>query len=159
MEYRNPRRSITCKECQQIFYSREELILHQVLFHEVKNCTSCTYTTYSSARIKTHLCKWKKNLKCPICSKQYKSELHYTKHIEKHTTLFFCKTCNLKSFETQEELDSHRQEKHRKKFICPNCPKVFASSFNMKRHVEQIHKICNCAVTVSFENVCILCNK
>ena len=77
--------------------------------------------------------------KCTYCSRSFKDLAAYQKCMSRHdlTDTAQCRMCH-KSFHSQEELDAHNNDKHRKQ--CQFCGKTVLSKANLREHMYRVHQ-------------------
>ncbi|KAM9326861.1 zinc finger and BTB domain-containing protein 41 [Gastrophryne carolinensis] len=88
----------------------------------------------------------KKNLKCPVCEKEFDRLGKFETHTRVHTgeKPFKCDICNLR-YSTKSNLTVHRKRHNsgseipRKEQTCPFCNKLHASRKTLVKHVKRFH--------------------
>lgn len=104
------------------------------------NCTMCSRSFKSSAKLFMHQHKYHKNgssLQCPICLKKFNSQANALVHVRAHTQekSYKCHICAV-GFCDSSTLKKHvRTHTGEKPYECHLCPKRFTQSGNLKRHL------------------------
>lgn len=70
---------------------------------------------------------------CGICAKVFGNPKNLRRHLLVHMDIPKCKSCK-KSFESEEELQEHKTQKHSKKFVCDQCGASYERKQSLKRH-------------------------
>ncbi|CAG9772884.1 unnamed protein product [Ceutorhynchus assimilis] len=87
----------------------------------------------------TNVIKWadKQTFNCDLCSKTFRFEFIYKKHLLKHGTLMECEVC-LQQFEDVNAFVMHTKSTHRdyKLFACP-CKQRFYTLGSLKAHYQR----------------------
>ena len=129
---------IECEVCKITFGWKHTLKQHEKIYHEDK--------------YKERLEKEAIIYICDICSRTYKRESDYHKHVKKHEEFkgFVCSSCD-KTFALRHSLNKHLITHDISRwFRCELCPKIFSRKDSLKIHLA-IHerdrtlqcKVCN----------------
>ena len=79
--------------------------------------------------------------KCELCGKTFRFSSHFVTHLKKvHNKIKHCKSCKT-YFETMEEYETHRMERHGGKlFKCDICSQTFELESSINKHKKNIHE-------------------
>ena len=85
-------------------------------------------------------------LGCQECIKCLENQEELTKHVKKHKQLFYCDLCAFVA-QNREALKHHSKTKHDTgDHHCPECEKVFNSSFALNKHIPKVHRASACRI-------------
>ncbi|XP_037896311.1 zinc finger protein 90-like, partial [Glossina fuscipes] len=140
----------------KIFKNSYNLKKHNVTEHterkltpERQQCKLCGTWYRHLAGLKTHMKNIHENTndehRCHICSKVSTTERALKRHIylnHKCVRKFKCSMC-LKAFKRGQDLRVKHISLHTGEalYTCPNCPMTFASSANLYKHRQRLHKM------------------
>uniref|UniRef100_A0A1A9WJZ9 C2H2-type domain-containing protein n=1 Tax=Glossina brevipalpis TaxID=37001 RepID=A0A1A9WJZ9_9MUSC len=114
---------------------------------EPQQCKLCGTWYRHLAGLKTHMKNIHENTssehRCHICNKVSTTERALKRHIylnHKCDRKFKCSMCS-KAFKRGQDLREHISvHTGEALYTCPNCPMTFASSANMYKHRQRLHK-------------------
>ncbi|GFS22266.1 zinc finger protein [Elysia marginata] len=162
--YQPPNRKLKCQSCSGIFQSQAHLMVHQYIFHDLKNTKMdvdnlAAETGFSSESTKTDICSdMKGNMKkrkypCPVCGVKFRycNLVNHVKNRHTKEDVFKCCICE-KTMSNRDILEEHIRthlglEIKRGKIHCSLCPAVFSDRKSCNRHAL-IHK-----------SFCVFCKK
>ncbi|XP_053620754.1 zinc finger protein 425-like [Plodia interpunctella] len=139
-------KKIQCLDCEYVCSKREALIAHvnrEHLDHHPFTCEHCSQQFYSKVTLKYHLNRFhRNNFVCEFCDLDFKVRAILEVHVEKCKLIkrqFKCDDC-ASSFDTPQELLSHRSTRHNEeRFPCNLCNEKFFSNLKLKEHMFRIH--------------------
>ena len=74
-------------------------------------------------------------LSCHICEKVFMRKETLAKHMKRHTSAFFCKSCT-QGFNDKASYEDHVQKRHEMiRFSCPICDKLFRQKRSLHYHI------------------------
>lgn len=148
-----PKPTVKCSICTKLFYTKEELNLHQNK-HTVPtiSCDQCTRSFVSELELQEHLDidHSRKDHLCMRCKVISPSHLEYYLHMKNlHQSRFKCPKC-LISFHIKSNVKLHKKFAHKNvavdpktivytKYECSLCPETFRFKHLLSRH-ELAHK-------------------
>ncbi|XP_028159479.1 RE1-silencing transcription factor-like isoform X1 [Ostrinia furnacalis] len=139
-------RTVHCDECNQKFFSKNDLVNHQVRHTDEMpfQCVACDRKFKRLILLKRHEKVMHSDipqLPCSKCSSTFLSveelEAHLIKH-SRHIELNFpCKVCG-KRYSDKTRLQKHKDTVHAKdpQFSCEYCPAQFNAITKLTRHVR-----------------------
>ncbi|KAL1502765.1 hypothetical protein ABEB36_007863 [Hypothenemus hampei] len=149
----NSERAYPCPMCERSFKTHSNLRTHRLQMHldpsEWKfHCNMCEKKFPIRGNLMKHLKRHAgiKEFDCHICQKKFINKAELTLHLNTHTNqrLFKCSVCE-KDYKNREGLRRHMKVVHDqgnwkapktvKKYLCPMCPKIFASVNRLQRHI------------------------
>ncbi|CAG9759470.1 unnamed protein product [Ceutorhynchus assimilis] len=141
------RKTYICNKCEDVdFPNYKHIESHLKTDHaEEKSCILCYEKFTNSLNVLYHMMVKHGKLKCcRLCLVSFKNseELHAHYKSEEHNTK--CTVCK-EEFKNRKSLYEHRRKKHlnpqleNQKYKCPKCPKEFANSNNIRRHIMVAH--------------------
>ncbi|XP_060533085.1 zinc finger protein 664-like [Cylas formicarius] len=149
----NVNRAYPCPQCDRSFKTHSNLRTHRLQMHLDPNdwkfqCTLCEKKFPIKGNLVKHIKRHTgiKNFPCHICDKKFINKAELNLHLHTHTNerLFKCHLCN-KEYKNREGLRRHMKVVHdlgnwkasvpEKKYLCPMCPKIFAFSNKLQRHM------------------------
>ncbi|XP_045469998.1 zinc finger protein 37 homolog isoform X2 [Harmonia axyridis] len=107
------KQSLSCEQCNDLFNSEEDLIVHLESSHQNG-----------------------KRFKCPECNRAFSYAKTFEMHLQRHKKgIFSCEVC-LKKFNHASSLIYHRNAEHNngKRFVCSKCNKTFKHRQLLHRH-------------------------
>uniref|UniRef100_A0A1A9V1Y8 Transcription factor grauzone n=1 Tax=Glossina austeni TaxID=7395 RepID=A0A1A9V1Y8_GLOAU len=150
----DPQKLFICDKCGKIFKNSYNLKKHNDMEHterkltpEPQQCKLCGTWYRHLAGLKTHMKNIHENTsnehRCHICNKVSTTERALKRHIylnHKCDRKFKCSMC-AKAFKRGQDLREHISvHTGEALYTCPNCPMTFASSANMYKHRQRLHK-------------------
>ncbi|XP_055680468.1 zinc finger protein 26-like [Lutzomyia longipalpis] len=145
-----------CDICGEIFSKRKDRTEHILEDHkgiESKNlrpsdikpfrCDKCGKSFSYECHYMQHISSTidcTRQLICPICSQECKTQSTLTNHIKTHSTdkPFVCTMCD-KAFKMKSHLESHVSTHMQKSLMCPYCPKRFKVQKAVEDHIKNRH--------------------
>ncbi|KAL0850142.1 hypothetical protein ABMA28_012019, partial [Loxostege sticticalis] len=139
-------RTVACNQCDQKFYSRNDLATHQLRHTDDMpfQCVACDKKFKRLIHLKRHekvMHSEIAQLACPKCPATFLSleelDAHQVRHAPNKTTSFPCVMCN-KKFLDKHRLMKHVDNVHSKdpEFRCEYCPAQFTAISKLTRHVR-----------------------
>ncbi|XP_050533456.1 zinc finger protein 569-like isoform X2 [Daktulosphaira vitifoliae] len=147
----------SCNICAKIFFTRSNLLKHQIIHSQKRMVCYICGKSYSGTRsfeihMKMHINPDK--YKCQICERPCLNKINLSKHILTHSgCIINCNICD-RPFKSTHTLKNHLDSVHGQKdknFLCDQCPK----SFNNKQKL-QFHTLVH---TGQKQFVCKTCGK
>ena len=149
----SPRRSVKHTKGDTRVYKGKNQVYSGRRWNTILHCSQCTYTCYTSSRLKSHLLTHtgERPHKCPHCAKAFSDRSSLRKHLFTHTEErpHKCPQCN-KAFKHSSSLRkhvfTHTGERPHK---CPHCNKAFTQKGALNIHLlthtgERPHKCPHC---------------
>lgn len=158
-EIRSPEPTIPCQLCTKKFSSHQNLLIHQIIKHQLLpyKCTkkNCGKSFLTSPLLEAHIASihtkksvekpvqklWKctASEKCAINGKSFDTEIGLKKHMKRHgEKTLKCDECD-KAFFEKPELDAHKRVHSKKRpYSCPRCSKSFTSMSSKKYHEDNV---------------------
>ncbi|XP_065371156.1 zinc finger protein 667-like [Calliphora vicina] len=141
--------TVTCQECNKIFYNPKKLARHKRLVHvpEEKKftCTVCGNKFGRSDHFRRHVqtVHSRDNFQPKVVKKDKPTKLtsKQTKLTSEIATTVTCQECN-KIFYNPNKLTRHKRLVHvpeEKKFTCTVCGNKFGRSDHFRRHMRNLH--------------------
>ena len=134
----------SCILCDFISISKHYLLKHMRRIHEKFMCSNCDYVTHDADCFQLHI----KNeimpqtfFQCTLCIYAAKKYGFVQTHIDKaHKRKFYCKFCDVLSYNTIEQ-KKHLEKYHTDKiFKCLLCEYVTYRNCTLDRHVKTFHR-------------------
>ena len=138
---------LSCKDCAQEFCTPSALERHGYKHRKLKyNCddcgkrfpfeSDCTQHHLSHQTVKHHHCSK------PGCTRNFYSKGDLTKHEKMHLKkMWKCELCPYMN-KDQQNLKAHlRVHSNLKRYICPNCSKLFQYHMQLSRHIPSKEKV------------------
>ena len=155
-----------CIQCEEIFNNFYQLQEHVKENHEVLRpycCTLCPKKFKHHKGLELHFLELHKEEKlskvsCPKCFKTFSTKFRlraHMMHIHEENRPFACKHCNHSCSRERglmkHILTVHKGIKPNRELLCPQCPKILASSSSLKDHISSVHEKC--------KQICSYCGK
>ncbi|XP_059471705.1 zinc finger protein 665-like [Neocloeon triangulifer] len=152
---RNTHQKYQCKDCEELFDSKEAAEKHAVSPHNIP-CLHCKETFASRSLLNAHTEVehiTKKPFVCLDCGLDFAAKTSLRVHMKNHTgkRITVCDICG-KSFRTCDALRQHKfvhmtdEEKKNMGFPCTMCDKKFSRrtklEYHMRRHTGERHFTC-----------------
>ena len=135
-----------CGKCERTFYSKEKLLLHQEIRHNVTNfqCKICDKIFSLKATLKSHTLSVhdKVKIKCDFCPDVFSQRANMLRHIKivHKKEKVQCLKCE-KSFCDKSTMKLHVQSVHNvSKSKCDLCEEIFDLKPYMIKHMKIVHK-------------------
>ena len=137
-------KSISCSQCEEMFYFEIELRWHITNKHDLQHkCSECDYKANYQSTLKKHFIAIHTNEKSHICAKcgmSFKRKSNLWNHSFIHADrIFKCEVCG-SSFKKQKYLTDHvRIHSSDYQAQCALCGKNFIQKSNWKQHMKKHH--------------------
>ncbi|KAL1491523.1 hypothetical protein ABEB36_012107 [Hypothenemus hampei] len=140
-------RRYVCKKCDNVkFATYEDIESHLKQVHsEESKCILCKQESSNPFGLLYHMMVKHGKLKCcRLCLISFKNSDQLNAHYKSDEHNTKCGLCG-KQFEKRKALYEHRRKKHlhpqseNQRYKCPECPKEFANSNNIRRHIMVAH--------------------
>ncbi|XP_050306127.1 zinc finger protein 771-like [Anthonomus grandis grandis] len=147
-------RPYACPQCDRSFKTHNNLRTHRLQVHQDRTewqffCDLCDKKFPLQSNLRKHLKRHAgiKEFACHICGKLFVNKAELIPHLNTHSNqrLFKCSLCDHKDYKNREGLRRHMKVVHdqgnwkapklEKKYCCAMCPKVFAFSNKLQRHI------------------------
>lgn len=148
------KREYKCSQCEKGFNTASILRTHKICMHtDPKDwkyvCSYCTKKFPINSSLVTHMKRHTgiREFSCHICEKKFFDKSELTKHLRCHSSerTYKCKMCPDKQYKNSYGLRKHMKIVHdigtlkickpEKKFLCPQCPKIFAFNNKLQKHM------------------------
>ena len=142
-----PKARSKCPECDNSYHPRWKLVRHYKLKHEGIRfmCDQCGQQFGKDTNLKRHLMDVHKYTKAAAASSMKNHNLADGGKKEKHFLFLTekpkskCPVCD-KEFAAKHQMVKHFKATHQgKKHFCDKCPAKFSTTFNLSRHVRELH--------------------
>ncbi|KAK1900545.1 Zinc finger protein 227 [Dissostichus eleginoides] len=133
-------KQFVCEVCNKSFSRQFHLMKHRNTHQEQRpfSCDQCPRRFRNTETFEYHLLRHEERkyatLKCPLCEKMFKTQMHLKTHQMVHTDTrpFTCSTCE-KAFKTKHSLQAHQS------FMCDLCGKTFLYNCQLQKHQKATH--------------------
>ena len=135
-----------CKVCgkgfaRKYFLERHEKEVHVV--HASFSCDKCGHTFKRKACLEVHIATNTRedSYYCNVCYEDFSSKCLMIKHRVQHSKerSYQCSFC-AKIFNRYSTMKEHERSHGEVKFTCDLCPKSFAWSRSLRRHIQKDHQ-------------------
>ena len=133
-----------CDQCPKTFFTVASRRAHINSVHGEKNvnCEQCDATFARLGLLNEHIKKVHlkvANKVCPQCGETFNQHDQFTAHMNRHNNVrpYSCETCG-KDFLTNAVLKTH-MKRHTLPHNCKQCDMRFASTTDVKKHVDLVH--------------------
>ncbi|XP_033953555.1 zinc finger protein 431-like [Pseudochaenichthys georgianus] len=139
-------KQFVCEVCTKSFSRQFHLMKHRNTHREQRpfSCDQCPRRFRNTETFEYHLLRHEERkyatLKCPLCEKMFKTQMHLKTHQMVHTDTrpFTCSTCE-KAFKTKHSLQAHQVvHSAEKPHKCSECGEGFRYAFTLQCH-QSIH--------------------
>ncbi|XP_037032513.1 gastrula zinc finger protein XlCGF26.1-like [Bradysia coprophila] len=140
--------TVTCKECESVFTTRDEYHKHKSTHKKSFECDVCQKVFQTRFRLSTHYVMHMtvKSFLCEVCSRPFARASTLRRHRYTHATekRFVCETCG-RRFPAQYLLKLHITQSHTDAatVMCAQCSKVFTTNAHLKIHMNVHHSEVN----------------
>ncbi len=149
---KDEKESFSCDVCDKVFSKKTYLQRHKLRHTKplVAFCPDCNKGFRTTQEMHGHRNSVHLDLtsyECKECGAKLKSKrgLHlHTQAVHRKVKSHVCQICNI-GLSSKRSIQGHMfaihrtEEKGRQVFQCDHCPKLFAESTGLKRHVNQVH--------------------
>ncbi|XP_031766485.1 zinc finger protein 540-like isoform X2 [Galleria mellonella] len=126
---------LICKLCKDKFLTIDNFVEHLTGIHN-KVYYSLSRVNPSHGILAFDLSS--ENLKCLMCSKEFRFFKNLSMHMNEHSTNFMCHRCG-KNFVSDHRLQTHVIMHNKKNINCKHCNKSFKTVSARNYHIKKVH--------------------